>query len=67
MCIDALYNSELVPPVISNVLFIELAAATTTVVEFSFNNTTYKQVDIVTMDSPLANIIFAGYHQNELF
>lgn len=39
-------------------------------VEFSFNNTMYKQVDGVAMGSPLgptlANI-FVGFHENRLF
>ena len=65
------YRSEkLVPLDTFKALFIKFPTATTTLVEFSFNNTSYKQVDVVAMGSPLgpalANII-VGYHRKDLF
>ena len=50
--------------------FVELMKTATSSVEFSFNNTMYKQTDGVAMGSPLvpamANI-FVGYYKEKLF
>ena len=51
-------------------VFIELMESATSSLEFSFNDTKYKQTEGVAMDSPLgpalANI-FVGYHESKLF
>ena len=51
-------------------MFVELMKSTTSSVEFSFNNTMYKQTDGIAMRSPLglalANI-FVGYFEEKLF
>ena len=56
--------------VIPNDVFVELMKSATSSVEFSFNNTMYKQTDEVAMGSPLvpalANI-FVGYYEEKLF
>ena len=56
--------------VIPKDVFVELMKTATSSVEFSFNNTMYKQTDGVAMGSPLgpalANI-FVGYYEEKLF
>ena len=51
-------------------VFIELTNTATTSVEFSFDNVLYKQIDRVSMGSPLgpalANI-FVGFYEEKLF
>ena len=56
---DTLYNSELTLPTIPTARLAELLMAATTLVEFSFNNAMYTQIDDVTMGSLLATI-FVG-------
>ena len=57
-------------PVIPKDSFVELMKSATSSVEFSFNNTMYKQTDGVAMGLPLgpalANI-FVGYYEEKLF
>ena len=64
ICLDALYDDSDLQPLIPKDVFVELMKSVTSSVEFSFNNTMYKQTDGITMRSPLgpalANI-FAGY------
>ena len=61
------FNSR---PVIPKEVFVELMKSITSSVEFSFNNTMYKQTGVVAMGSPLgptlANI-FVIYHGEKLF
>ena len=70
ICSDALYDECDSPPIISKKVFVELMKSATSSVEFSFNNTMYKQTDGVAMGSPLdpawANI-FAGCYEEKLF
>ena len=67
---DALYESNLTPPIMDKDVFIELIKIATTFVEFTFNNKMYKQIDGVAMHSSLgpalANI-FVGYQKERLF
>ena len=51
-------------------VFIELMQMVTSGVEFSFNNTMYRQTDGIAMGSPLGPVlvnIFVGYNENKLF
>ena len=70
LCAEALYKDPSSTPPIPQVVFIELMESATSSVEFSFNDTLYKQTDRVAMGSPLdpalANI-FVGYHESKLF
>ena len=70
ICADALYRGNLKSPPFSENIFIELMNRATKGVEFSFNNTMYKQIDGVAMGSPLgasmANI-FVGFYEKVLF
>ena len=67
---EALYDESDSQPVISKDLFVELMKNATSSVEFSFNNTMYKQTDRVVLESllgpVLANIVFV-YYQEKLF
>ena len=68
--IDALYNSELKPPLIERVVFEELLDKATQKVQFSFNGTMYEQIDGVAMGSPLGPVlanIFVGIQEERLF
>ena len=65
--LDDKSESQLVTPID---VFVELMKCTTFLVEFSFNNTMYKQTDGVAIGSPLAPAlanIFAGYYEKKLF
>ena len=66
----SLYGGELIPPDYPKEIFVELMNTATKLVEFSFNNNMYKQIDGMAMGSPLsvalANI-FVGYHESKLF
>ena len=70
ICADALYNGELTLPLFPCAVFVELLQMATSSVEFSFNNSMYRQIDGVNMDSPLgpslANI-FVRYYEALLF
>ena len=54
ICADALYGGQLIPPDYPEEIFGELKNTATVWVEFSFNNNIYKQIDGVTMGSPLS-------------
>ena len=69
ICSDAFYDdSDLQLPIPKDV-FVELIKSATSLVEFSFKNTMYKQTDGVTMGSPLgpalANIV-VGYCEEKI-
>ena len=70
ICSEALYDQSNSRPVIPKDVFVELMKSATSSVEFSFNNTMYKQIDGAAMGSPLgpalANI-FVGYYEEKLF
>ena len=53
ICSNTLYTSKLVPPTISKILFTELLPASTTLIDFSCNNTMYERIDGGAMGSPL--------------
>ena len=70
ICSEALYDQSDSQPVITKDVFVELMKSATSSVEFSFNNTTYKQTDEVAMGSPLGPAladIFVGYYEEKLF
>ena len=70
ICSEALYDDSDLQPLIPKDVFVQLMKSATSSVEFSFNNTMYKQTDGVAMGSPLcpalANI-FVGYYEEKLF
>ena len=70
ICSEALYDTSDSQPLIPKDVFVELMKSATSSVEFSFNNTMYKQTDGVAMVSlvvpALANI-FVGYYEEKLF
>ena len=72
ICSDALYDDSDLQPLklIPKDVFVELMKSTTSSVEFSFNNTMYKQTDGVAIRSPfgpgLANF-FVEYYEEKLF
>ena len=70
ICSEALYDQSHSRPFIPKDMFVELMKSATSSVEFSFNNTMYKQTDGVAMGSPLgpalANI-FVGYYEEKVF
>ena len=70
ICSDALYDDFDLQPLIPKDVFVELMKSATSSVEFSFNNTIYKQTNAVAMESPLvpalANI-FVEYYEEKLF
>ena len=70
ICADTLYNIPDSQPCIPKEVFVELLYSATSTVEFSFDNTIYRQIDGVAMGSPLgpalANI-FVGYYEEKLF
>ena len=64
-----LYDESDLQPVIPKDVFVELIKSATSSIEFSFNNTTYKQTDgvpIGSLDPALANI-FVGCYEEKLF
>ena len=70
ICADTLYSGKFISPDFSKAVFIELKQMATSGVEFSFNNTMYRQTDGIAMASPLGPVlanIFAGYNENKLF
>ena len=70
ICLEALYDQSNSRPVIPKDVFVELMKSATSLVEFSFNNTMYKQTDEVAMGSPLGPAladIFVGYYEEKLF
>ena len=70
ICLAALYDESDSQPVIPKDVFVELMKSATFSVEFSFNNTMYKQTDGVAMGSPLGLAlpnIFVRYYEEKLF
>ena len=70
ICADTLYSGKLIPPDFPKAVFIELMQMVASGVEFSFNNTMYRQTDGIAMSSPLGPVladIFIGYNENKLF
>ena len=64
ICLNAPYDDSELQPLIPKDEFVELMKSATSSVEFSFNNTMYKQTDGVAMGSPLGPalaIVFVGY------
>ena len=70
ICSDTLYDNSNLQPLIPKNVFVELMKNAPSLVEFSFNNTMYKQTDEIAMGLPLgpamANI-FVGYNEAKLF
>ena len=70
ICADALYNNNVLPQPSFPRDIVELMQLATSSVEFSFNNNMYRQIDGVSMGSPLgpalANI-FVGHQEQKLF
>ena len=70
ICAGTPYNIPDSQPCIPKEVFVELLHSATSTVEFSFDNTIYRQIDGVAMGSPLgpalANI-FVGYYEEKLF
>ena len=70
ICVDTLYNIPDSQSCIPKEVFVELLDSATSTVEFSFDNTIYRQIDGVAMGSllgpALANI-FVGYYEEKLF
>ena len=70
ICVEALDKDPSSTPTIPQTVFIELMESATASVEFSFNDTMYKQTDGVAIGSPLGSAlanIFVGYHESKLF
>ena len=70
ICSEPLYDEYNSQPVIPKNVFVELMKSAKSSVEFSFNNTMYKQTDGVAMGSPLGSAlanIFVGYYEEKLF
>ena len=71
ICVDFLYRSPLTSvPSFPESVFVELIELTTKSVFFSFNDTMYRQVDGISMGSPLGPIranIFVGFYEKLFF
>ena len=70
ICTNYLYGGKVPRPKLPRIEFVKLMKTATSKVEFSFNNSMYKQTDGVAMGSPLGPIlanIFVGYNEKELF
>ena len=70
ICSEALYDNSDLQPLIPRNVFVELMKSATSSVEFSFNNTMYKQTVGVAMGSPFdlaLAIIFVGYYEEKSF
>ncbi|XP_046860166.1 uncharacterized protein LOC124453391 [Xenia sp. Carnegie-2017] len=66
ICAQNLFHSDMTLPDMSENAFGELMMAPTKGVEFSFDDTMYKQIDGMAMGSPLGPVlanIFVGYHE----
>ena len=69
ICLKELYHSDLEKPTLSEKSFRKLIYKVTTGVEFSFDDTMYRQVDGVAMGSPLGPVlanIFVGHCEKKL-
>ena len=68
---DFLYHSALTcVPSFPERVFVELLELATKSVSFNFNDTVYRQVDVISMGPPLWPIlvnIFVGFYENLLF
>ena len=70
ICADTLYNISDSQPRIPKEVFVELLHSATSTVEFSFDNTIYRQIDGVAMGTSLGSAladIFVGYYEEKLF
>ena len=69
ICAKDLYHTDIPPPHLSEKSFLTLIRKVTTGVEFSFDNTIYRQIDGVAMGAPLGPVlanIFVGFHEESL-
>ena len=70
ICADTLHNISASQPCIPKQVFVELLHSATSAVEFSFDNTIYRQIDGVAMGSSLGPALantFVGYYEEKLF
>ena len=70
ICSNALCDDSDLQPLLLRDVLVELMKSATSLVEFSFNSTMYKQTDGVAMRSPLGPVlayIFVGYYEEKLF
>ena len=70
ICADTLHNIPDSQPCIPKEVFVELLHSATSMVEFSFDNTIYTQIDGVAMGSPLGTAsanVFVEYYEKKLF
>ena len=71
ICTDFLYRGPSIASLhFPGAIFIELMGIATRSVSFSFNETMFRQIEGVSMGSPLAPIlanIFVGFHERRLF